>query len=496
MPRHRRLAALTSVALISPLAAVVGLTGAAAPSAGQAGPARAAEPSASPSLWAPARVEGAIYGHRKLARVDLPVRLVAGSEPVELWSSRASYAEPIRTVVRTSSGDVALPAGAATSFNGLDDFLAVKVVDARTGEPVMFRTKDACLNSDGQRVRPDAAARSPYPAYCFSNPYSLGSVQGIQAGWSNPVLEQSGGAVRLPRGRYTVTTSVRAPWREALGISAADARRTVRVVVKKEHDHGEHEHRSASGPALRPAGTDGPSGRLLDEVDGPQPNLRSLPAWGISVSENGDYLRFAATVWNAGDSPLVVDGFVDPADGDRMEAYQYFFDAEGEQTGYQPVGSFEFDTKETHQHWHFRDFARYTLLRADQSTAVNSRKEAFCLANTDAVDLTVPDADWNPENTDLATDCGYTDSLSLRQVLAAGWGDTYAQFRAGQSFNLKGLPNGTYYIATIANPRGRLVESSKQDNTSLRKVVIGGKPGARTVRVPQVGMIVEPAEQW
>src|SRR5207253_2553587 len=105
------------------------------------------------------------------------------------------------------------------------------------------------------------------------------------------------------------------------------------------------------------------------------------------------------------------------------------------------VGTFEFDHRKTHHHWHFRDFATYTLLRADKSTAAVSKKEAFCLANTDAVDLTVPGADWNPDNRDLSTDCGEEDSLSLREVLAAGWGDTYAQFRAGQSFSLKNLPN-------------------------------------------------------
>ena len=81
-------------------------------------------------------------------------------------------------------------------------------------------------------------------------------------------------------------------------------------------------------------------------------------------------------------------------------------------------------------------------------------------------------------------------------MLAAGWGDTYAQFRAGQSFNLKNLPNGTYYIATIANPNHRLVESNTTDNVALRKIVIGGKAGARTVTVPQVGIIDEPDQQW
>ncbi|WP_340538928.1 hypothetical protein [Nocardioides sp. GXZ039] len=506
MIRHRRLAVLTTAALISPLAAVIGLTGSAGPSAGLSAQAPAA-PAISPKLWAPAKTQAIAWGKRKVAAVDLGVRLVAGSEPIELWSTRSSYDQPIQTVLRTSAGDVALPAGSMSTFNGLDDFVQIKVVNARTGKPVMFRKKDACLNSEGTRVRPDADAYSPYPTYCFANPYSLGSVQGIQAGWSNSLFGDGGSAIRLPLGRYVVTTTVLPKWAKALGLAAGDARRTTKVVVTRETDDG-HDHDHGSGhdgaqPPHRgtaePSGTTGPTGRVLSDAraaSGPTPNLRSLPAWGISVAGNGNFLRFAATVWNAGDSPLVVDGFADDKKQGLMHAYQYFFNADGEQTGYQPVGTFEFDTKASHQHWHFRDFARYTLLRADKTTAVTSRKEAFCLANTDAVDLTVPDADWNPTNTDLSTDCGAPDSLSLREVLAAGWGDTYAQFRAGQSFNLKGLPNGTYYIATIANPRGRLIESTQDDNVSLRKVILGGKPGARTVRVPKIGLIDEPAEQW
>ena len=93
-------------------------------------------------------------------------------------------------------------------------------------------------------------------------------------------------------------------------------------------------------------------------------------------------------------------------------------------------------------------------------------------------------------------DCGQPGSLSLREVLAAGWGDTYSQIRAGQSFNLKGLPNGTYYIATIANPNHRLIEMSTADNTSLRKIVISGKEGNRKMTVPKIGVIEEPEQQW
>ncbi|MDO9456229.1 lysyl oxidase family protein [Nocardioides sp.] len=492
-PRARRFAIVAAAATLAPLTAFSGLavpSQAAAP-ATAATPSRAAAEPTGNHLWSPAAATGYLYGKRKMASVPLDLRFVAGDSPVEIWSNRSSYTEPIRSVVRTASGDVALPAGTLKSFGGLSRFVSVKVTDARTGKLVRTASRDACLNGYGQRVRPEAPARSPYPHGCYANPYSTGSVQGVQAGWSVPLVDYDG-SLRLPKGRYVATVVVAPKYAAALGLTAVEATRTIKLKVAKEpHDHDDHDH-GDDGGGLKPSGTTGPTGRRLaaSDVEGPVPNLRSLPAWGITVAENGNYLRFSATVWNAGNSPLVVDGFVNEQQ-DRMSAFQYFFDGEGNQTGYQPVGSFEFDHKATHQHWHFRDFATYTLLRADKSTAVVSRKEAFCLANTDAVDLTVPDADWNPENTDLSTDCGSEDSLSLRQVLAAGWGDTYAQFRAGQSFDLRNLPNGTYYIATIANPRRRLIESSTDDNVALRKVIISGKPGARKVRVPQVGLVVE-----
>ena len=132
--------------------------------------------------------------------------------------------------------------------------------------------------------------------------------------------------------------------------------------------------------------------------------------------------------------------------------------------------------------WHprFEDFARYSLLDADKTEAARSRKEAFCLANTDSVDLTVPDADWRPENTDLATSCGDYTSLSIREVLVSGWGDTYTQYRAGQSFRVKDLPNGVYYVAVVANPAHRLVESSLDNNVSLRKIRLSHRAAGRS----------------
>jgi len=43
-------------------------------------------------------------------------------------------------------------------------------------------------------------------------------------------------------------------------------------------------------------------------------------------------------------------------------------------------------------------------------------------------------------------------ALWVREMLPVGWGDTYFNSVAGQSFDITGVPNGTYYIEVIANP--------------------------------------------
>ena len=387
---------------------------------------RAPQTRAPITLWAPTKLTAYSDGGRTYT--DLGLRVIAHNEPFELWSKRPSYRDLIKTEWRSAAGTVALPDGSMRTFSGVSRFLTIQIQKVGSNT-VRTIHRPACLNGWSERVSPDAPPRSPYPSGCWTNPYSLGSVQGVQEGWATSVMSQNA-PLRLGPGRYKVTARIAWAYASVLGLSPADALRTINLTVVEGGDcEGCRGEANANDRIAQPAAHE-PSSPSSGQVAGPVPDLRSLPAWGISVAPDGNFLRFAATVWNAGNSPLVVDGFR-RADEDEMDAYQYFFDAEGNQTGYQQVGSMHWDSRSTHQHWHFEDFARYSLLDAGKVEAVRSKKEAFCLANTDSVDTTVPDASWNPENTDLETSCGEYSSLSIREVLASGWGDTYAQFRAG-----------------------------------------------------------------
>jgi hypothetical protein len=482
--RHLRLAgALASTTLLAGTAALTGATTVTA---------HAAEGSPL-TLWAPKKVVA--YSYEGNVYTDLGLRLVAPNDQVEIRSTRASYDDPIVSVWHSPGGDKTVPSDLAmTDFGGFPGFIDVSISRARDGKPMTEMELEGCLNGESQRIRPDAPARSPYPWGCPWNPYNLGSVMGVQSGYATALMQSWDSSLSLKPGRYDVTATIDADYADFFGIAAADTQRTTRLVVKDEGDGDYRKSGPRPGPIAQPAAQE-PTSPAAGNPNGPKPDLRSLPAFQVGLNRKGTALRFAATVWNGGTSPLVVDGYRGEND-DHMDAYQYFFDADGEQTSYQQVGEMHWHA-ENHQHWHFEDFARYRLLNEDRTEAVVSGKQSFCLANTDAVDYTVEGADWHPENTDLSTACGGHDALSVREVLASGSGDTYMQYRYGQAFPIKKVADGIYWIAVEANPEQdgarHLIESDTENNDSFRKIKIStDKKGVRHVKAFKVGIIEEP----
>ncbi|MEZ0578916.1 lysyl oxidase family protein [Nocardioides sp. MH1] len=442
-------------------------------------------------LNAPSAVTAYTYGGGRIYS-DLGFRLDVDGGPLVIWSQRAGdYKSAPTAVAKLPEGDVTLPR--QKMIGKLDRFIRIRLVDRNDPDahPVVKR-RSTCIGEMSERARPDADIKNPYPTTCYYNPYSLGGVQGVPDGWAASLFGYDSG-FRVKPGDYDLTVSITKGYADALGM-AADARSaTTHLTVL---DEGECRGCRSGDERLRPNRREPNPAKGIDSLaelppGTPVPDLRALPAFGIQVNRKGTQLQFSANVWNAGNSPMVVDGF--RRDGeDIMDAYQYFLDPDGNQVAYQQVGTMEWDPRPTHMHWHFTDFATYELLNADKTRAVRSGKEAFCLANTDAVDLTVDGAEWGAYEDDLGSVCGGYETRSVREVLSAGWGDTYAQFRAGQSFPIKNLPDGTYYVRVLANPKDVLIESDTANNESLRKIHIWtDKSGKRRVTVPQVGVVNE-----
>jgi hypothetical protein len=380
--------------------------------------------------------------------------------------------------------------------NGLPGFFDVTVRNG-AGDQVGHKSAPFCLSAGyGQaRVDPSGPSQPQYPYDCGSD-LTKAAVWGLDDGWATEVTLNM--RLHAPDGLYSMTIAIAPTYVSQFGIAPADASATVALKVRTGNGGpcviGRPCPRPVLGAAARtqsqPPG-EGPRGALAagEAALGPttdgRPDMRALPAHDLSITHsrraNRDYLSFGATIWNAGSGPLVVEGFRDGANP-VMNAVQYIY-RDGAAVSSQSVGQFEFDTRHGHHHWHMEDIAQYDLLNQSGNRVVLSTKQSFCLAPTDGIDLTAPGADWRPDRLGLWSACAGEDSIWLREVLPSGWGDTYYQSVAGQSFNITNLPNGHYAIRVTTDPNHNLLETDYTNNVGLLDITLGGTLGHRTVAV-------------
>jgi hypothetical protein len=422
---------------------------------------------------------------------QLPVYVASVNDAFELRVSRPDY-DTAPSIVQTDAGTGGeirdFPEESIDGWSGLTSFFELTVTDPE-GALVKQRSFGFCPNVwERQRVDDSGPESTRYPSFCsdWLPFFTKGMVWGIDAGWAVPAFTWTDFGVprmRLTAGEYTMHIAIASSYAELLEVSAEDADVTLDVTVR---DVG----RGEAKPVPRsPARAVERQVLSVPDVADPDPatipDLVALPLWSMdTVSRNGrDVLAFAATPWNAGPAPLVVEGF--RRDGEaRMDAYQYFRDADGNVVGRAEVGELAWDERRGHHHWHFLQFASFTLHDAGNEEVVRSKKQSFCLAPTNAIDLTVERASWGTEATDIHTACGGGETaLWIREVLQAGWADTYFQGSGGQALNITKLPNGWYFARMEVNPLGALYETTLDNNVESRLVYLGGSPGHRTALV-------------
>ena len=219
--------------------------------------------------------------------LDLGTHIVAGSSPFEIRATRKSYADPIVATQNVNGRVKKLPAGLLSDFAGLPGFLHVKVTDSG-GAVVLENDQTFCPNGEAARTRPDAPDTSPYPFGCSTNPFTLGSVWGVQKGWATNTVDWNSGPVDLAAGTYTAQVSVPQRYQDLFGIPAGQASATIQVTVRDmvippgggRAGVGPAQAQAPQPNATRPTG-------MASVPKGPKPDLRALPAWWIDIMSQG-----------------------------------------------------------------------------------------------------------------------------------------------------------------------------------------------------------------
>lgn len=210
------------------------------------------------------------------------------------------------------------------------------------------------------------------------------------------------------------------------------------------------------------------------------PNLQALPAWNISLS-NG-LLSFNTTSWNSGWGPLELIAGKANNRAKKQKVYQRIYYSDG--TYYDRLAG-DFVWHKLHNHFHFEQYALYTLQPVDAPGASqrSSQKTTFCVIDTDQIDGSL----GGPEN------AVYVFCNSVKQGMSVGWGDTYGSYLAGQSIDVSGLPSGRYNLTVQVDPQNRLLELNDDDNSSCAVLDINMSTSTVTVVENTECSVVAPA---
>jgi hypothetical protein len=230
-----------------------------------------------------------------------------------------------------------------------------------------------------------------------------------------------------------------------------------------------------------------------------KPDLVVQRPYELYVSSAGREirLRVSNTVANRGAGPLELTGGEDnaPCDGgDGRVTRQRIFEDTGDadSIGYfdraSEAGSYQdFDAgcsrfHPAHNHWHFDNFARYTLLDDDTGkTAGGSRKVSFCVIDTghpfpDRPGS--PEENWYPQDPSGPDPAFPTCSETSVDGLSIGWEDTYGASLPGQGIKISGLPRGRYCLLLETDPPivpgdgGVLDETNEGNNARTIRVAL------------------------
>ena len=195
------------------------------------------------------------------------------------------------------------------------------------------------------------------------------------------------------------------------------------------------------------------------------PNLRALPAFDIYIATNADTgaqeIRFSASSWNAGAGTFeIVAGATGQA---GQDVWQRVYTSDGSFNDYL-AGTFVWHPQ--HNHFHFQDYARYTLnpINAPGKSKREAFKTSFCIMDTEKVDGRLPGA---------AKKAVYTTCTAQKQGMSVGWADTYRSTLAGQSIDLTGFDDGLYELTIDFDPFGRIKESNDNDNGACVLLQLG-----------------------
>ena len=205
-------------------------------------------------------------------------------------------------------------------------------------------------------------------------------------------------------------------------------------------------------------------GPVVARADPLLPDLAMGPIEDIAVGRTplGEQrLRFAATIVNIGEGPLVVRASRPWVGNEDWGVEQWI----AERSGGYSVTPTEADLVfggDGHDHWHVRQVEVHQIETLDGEVLGQLVKQGFCFFDTDAYR---PELGGAPDRAHWGSrGCADTLDTRVRMGLSVGWGDKYPWHLLDERIDVTGLPDGVYRIRQIADPNHEFEESDEGNN--------------------------------
>jgi len=209
------------------------------------------------------------------------------------------------------------------------------------------------------------------------------------------------------------------------------------------------------------------------------PDLQSvIPADKFQITHStptSTEFQYEHIVFNAGQGPLDVLPTYDPvtASASGMQRL-YSYDASNNPVLEQqlPVHD-QFLWHQAHGHFHF-PLASFGIYATNPDGSLGSPvalspKVGFCIGDSVRVDPTI---------THSPATISYTGATCVNpsavRGIDPGWGDLYDRLDPGQSIDMTGVPDGTYWFHSVVDPGANFAESDESNNVTDIKISITG----------------------
>lgn len=218
-------------------------------------------------------------------------------------------------------------------------------------------------------------------------------------------------------------------------------------------------------------------------VPAPPFDIQIAPADGSNPFEPRLALRFGVAVANRGRYAFDLIGIprADQTESLAADARECVSWVESVHALYgvcdarQSVGTIVWDNN--HNHWHLENFVAYELRRLDKAgqpvmtpegLVGDSKKVSFCIMNTER----------DPEPPPSGSPRFHYNTYGLCSLgsmgISPGWRDVYDWGLPGQQLSIDGVPDGTYALVVVANPEGRFLEATRDDNVAFARIALDG----------------------